>query len=125
MKRIFFTALFTGMLLVFTSHAQDVPRYYVNKQPIDSLRVEYITIHARQRFLGSKINVELEYGQVNKSLANSDTRVSDSNGKDIVFNSILDVLNILATLGYEYVDSFIDPKCDDGKTLKFLLRKIK
>nr|MBP9194594.1 hypothetical protein [Saprospiraceae bacterium] len=102
-----------------------LPRYYVNKQPLDSLDVEYITVHPTQQFLSAKIRVELEYGQVNKSLANSDTRMSDANGKEIVFNSILDVLNVLATQGYEYIDSFIDPTYNDGKTLKFLLRKMK
>jgi hypothetical protein len=125
MKPIFFTTLFAGILFAISSNAQDIPRYYVNKQPLDSLDVEYITVHPTQQFLSAKIRVELEYGQVNKSLANSDTRMSDANGKEIVFNSILDVLNVLATQGYEYIDSFIDPTYNDGKTLKFLLRKMK
>ena len=125
MNPLFFTTLFAGFLFTISSHAQDVPRYYVNKQPLDSLDVEYITVHPTQQFLSAKIRVELEYGQVNKSLANSDTRMSDAKGKEVVFNSILDVLNVLATQGYEYIDSFIDPTYNDGKTLKFLLRKKK
>jgi len=125
MNRYFFAALLFGILSFIPASAQENPRYYVNKQLIDSLGVEYITIHASQQFLSDKVRVELEYGQVNKSLASSETRISDVNGREVVFNSVLEVLNLLARQGYEYVDSFIDPFSNDGKTLKFLLRKLK
>ncbi|MBK7008504.1 MAG: hypothetical protein IPH36_07685 [Saprospiraceae bacterium] len=58
-------------------------------------------------------------------MASSETRISDVNGREVVFNSLLEVLNLLARQGYEYVDSFIDPFSNDGKTLKFLLKKLK
>ena len=125
MNRYFFAALLFGILSFIPASAQENPRYYVNKQLIDSLGVEYITIHASQQFLSDKVRVELEYGQVNKYLASSETRISDVNGREVVFNSLLEVLNLLAQQGYEYVDSFIDPFSNDGKTLKFLLRKLK
>lgn len=125
MKRYFFTALFIWAVSVISAFAQTEPLYYVNKQPLDSLGVDYITIHATQQFLSDKVRIELEYGQVNRSLANSETRISDANGDEIVFNSLLEALNLLAAQGFEYVDAFIDPTCNDGKTLKFLLRKRK
>ena len=125
MYRTIFITFFGVLCFAVSAFSQDSLRYYVNKQPIDSLGVPYITIHATPRLFSDIISVQLEYGQLNKIFANKETRIADASGKEVVFNSMLEVLNLLASQGYEYIDSFMDPTSNDGRTLKFLLKRVK
>ena len=80
--------------------------YYVNDLALDDLDVQYIRIVGTSKFLSTKVNVDIEFGQHDKFFAGRDTRIVDSSGKQVTFNSMVDALNFMAGLGYDFVQAY-------------------
>lgn len=87
----------------------------VNGIPLNELNTEYIRVSAREITLSRKINIDLDYGQPYRI---KNTRVIDKNGKDMEFNSMIQVLNFMNDIGYELVHG-------GDNISSFLLRKKK
>jgi hypothetical protein len=84
----------------FASFAQTV-----NDKPIAEIDVEYIQIVGTNRLLSNKMNIELDFGQVNKLFIARDAQVKDASGKVVIFNSMMDALNFMSEAGYEFVNA--------------------
>ena len=52
-----------------------------------------------------KVNVQLDFGQESKFFA--DTRLVDKKGEVITFNSMVDAINYMSTLGWEFVQAYV------------------
>jgi hypothetical protein len=87
----------------------------VNGIPLKELNAhaEYIRVSEKQIYLSKKINIDIDYGQ---SYRIKNIRVLDGNGNPMEFNSMIEVLNFMSSLGYELVNG-------GDNISSFLLRK--
>jgi hypothetical protein len=79
----------------------------VNDIPLKDIDVNYVEIVGTSRVLSSKLTVEIDFGQENKLFSSDkDTKIKDVNGKNMIFNSMIDALNFMTTNGYEFVQAY-------------------
>lgn len=105
----------------FTSlHAQTV-----NDIPLKDIDVEYVQIVGTSKFLTTKLTVEIDFGQHNKIFSDKDTRIKDADGKNMVFNSMIDALNFMTKNGYEFVQAYAISVANNQNVYHYLLRKKK
>ena len=108
-------------LLGFVSgHSQTV-----NDIPIKDIDVEYVQIVGTSKLFSNKLSIEIDFGQENKLFSSDkDTRVKDVNGKNLIFNSMIDALNFMTQNGYEFVQAYAF-SVSNQNVYHYLLRKKK
>lgn len=79
-------------------------QYYVNDKPLDSIDSKYI-VATIKGYNGFKSNLEIDYGQDEKSVSNKVYLVRDENDKWVEFRGIAQIYNYLYELGYIYVET--------------------
>lgn len=65
---------------------------------------EYCEILGFEKFLSKKVNVTIDFGQERRFLES--TPIKDDKGKIITFNSMVDALNYLGKLGWEFTQAY-------------------
>jgi hypothetical protein len=103
-------ALMFGLSLLIASSAFSQT---VNGIPLTELNVKYIRVSEKEIMLSKKINIDIDYGQTYRI---RNMRVLDKDGKDMQFNSIIEVLNLMSKIGYEVVNG-------SDSVSSFLMRK--
>jgi hypothetical protein len=75
-------------------------------EPRDSLNypTKFCLLMATGKFLSKEVDISIDYGQ--DSSLFEDTRIRDKNGKIINFNSVIDALNYMESLGWEFVNAY-------------------
>ncbi|HEY0067614.1 MAG TPA: hypothetical protein VGB46_09625 [Flavisolibacter sp.] len=117
MRKLLLTA---GIFLCFLLNASSQT---VNDIPIKDIDVEYVQIVGTSRLLSSKLTIEIDFGQENKLFSSDkDTRVKDANGKNMIFNSMIDALNFMTKSGYEFVQAYAI-SVSNQNVYHYLLRK--
>jgi len=87
----------------------------------DTVKYYYIMIVGTRKFLSNDVTVSIDYGQQRGFF--SDLRLKDNQtGKPIVFNSMIDALNFLGNLGWEFVQAFA-VSMGDSNVYHFLMKK--
>jgi hypothetical protein len=119
MKKLSLFVLFTlGLMTIARSQT-------VNDTPIRDIDVEYVQIVGTTRILSNKLTIEIDFGQENKLFSSDkDTRVKDANGKNMIFNSMIDALNFMTKNGYEFVQAYT-VVVSNQNVYHYLLRKKK
>lgn len=77
------------------------------------------------RLFDPRITLVVDFGQPDKELF-SNNNLKDEQGKDMLFNSVIDGINYLATFGWEVQQVYVKPHGSDGDTSSttyYLLRK--
>lgn len=91
MKKLF---LITTMFFITTClFAQETPKYI------------YAQILGTEKFLSKKVTVTIDYGQASSIF--EDTRLRDENGNAKVFNSMVDAMNYMGALGWEFQQAYV------------------
>jgi len=76
---------------------------------LDSLQVErteeYCMILGTQKFLSTKLTIQIDFGQERNFLTN--TRLTDQNGAPIIFESMIDAINFMNGYGWEFVNAYV------------------
>ena len=97
----------------------------VNDVPIKDIDVEYVQIVGTSKLFSNKLSIEIDFGQENKFFSSDkDTRVKDVNGKNMIFNSMIDALNFMTKNGYEFVQAYAFA-IGNQNVYHYLLRKKK
>ena len=93
MKKVFFIALFATMSIC--AFAQD------------NLKASFIycEIVGTQKFMSNKVSIEMDYGQAAKFGESKKLRGDD--GKPVVFNSMVDAMNMMGAQGWEFVQAYV------------------
>ena len=73
---------------------------------IDQKKFVYCELLGREKLLSTKITVDIDFGQ-SVSFWNQDRRYKDENGKPVVFNSMVDAMNFMGSLGWEFVQAYV------------------
>ena len=84
----------------------DQKKAYIKYEPRDSLnyKTKYCLLLATGKFLSNDVDISIDYGQ--DSSIFEDTRIRDKNGKIIHFNSVIDALNYMESIGWEFVNAY-------------------
>jgi hypothetical protein len=81
-----------------------------NNLAIDTSHVKvnytYCEILGTGGLFSTKVKIDIDYGQ-EVSFWNQDRRLKDEQGKSIKFNSMVDALNYMGTLGWEFVQAYV------------------
>jgi hypothetical protein len=99
MKKILLAAI---LALGLGANAQSINGIKVSE--IDSPFVELL---GTGKMFSNKVTVEMDFGQNNKYWSSKDTRVFDENGKDVVFNSMVDAMNFMSRNGYKFEAAYV------------------
>lgn len=78
----------------------------VNGKPIAEIDAEYIQIVGTAKLFSKKVNIQIDFGQVDKIFKAKDTQIKDKDGKLTTFNSMIDALNFMNKCGYEFVQAY-------------------
>lgn len=89
MRKMFFTIVF-ALIACFVSNAQGKI---------------YCELLGTQQLLSKKVTVQVDFGQQSKFF--SDNRLVDEKGQVIVFNSMVDAMNYMGTLGWEFEQAYV------------------
>ncbi len=65
----------------------------------------YCEIVGTEKFMSRKVTIQVDFGQ--ESSFFSDQRLVDENGKAKVFNSMVDAMNYMGTLGWEFEQAYV------------------
>jgi hypothetical protein len=119
MKKLLFT-ISIGLFCLIDIYSQTV-----NDVPIKDIDVDYVEIVGTSRVLSNKLSIEMDFGQENKLFSSDkDTRVKDVNGRNMIFNSMIDALNFMIKNGYEFVQAYAFAASNQN-VYHYLLRKKK
>lgn len=99
-KKLIFT-ITLAFLALATVYSQTV-----NGKPIVEIDVEYVQIVGTAKLFSQKVNIQIDFGQVDKLFSAKDTQVKDENGRLTTFNSMIDALNFMSKNGYDFVDAY-------------------
>lgn len=65
----------------------------------------YCELLGTRQFLSKKVTISIDFGQQTKLF--SDNRMVDENGNVIVFNSMIDAMNYMGNLGWEFEQAYV------------------
>lgn len=66
---------------------------------------EYCMVLASSKFMSTKVNIDVDFGQA-WSFWKDKRGLKDANGKKMEFNSVVDALNYMSSLGWEFVNAY-------------------
>jgi hypothetical protein len=100
MKKASLLTIFVMTFGISTIYAQTV-----NDIPIKEIDVEFVQIVGTSKLFSNKLTIEIDFGQENKFWSQKDTQVKDADGKKMVFNSMIDALNFMSKIGYNFINA--------------------
>ena len=103
MKKVLFILI--GLTISAVSYSQESDQKNEN-QFIEQKKFVYCEIMGREKFLSSKVTVDIDFGQ-SVSFWAPDRRYKDENGKAVTFNSMVDAMNFMGSLGWEFVQAYV------------------
>lgn len=65
----------------------------------------YCELVGTQKFFSSQVTVDVDFGQARKAFV-SQSLVDEKTGKKISFNSMVDAMNFMGTLGWEFENAY-------------------
>ena len=104
MKQIIFALFF--ILSTQMSYSQVSKENIKNDSIPITKKFVYCEILGTGSLFSTKVKVDIDYGQ-EVSFWNQDRRLKDENGKSVKFNSMVDALNYMGTLGWEFVQAYV------------------
>ena len=79
----------------------------VNDVPISDIDAPFIEILGTARLLSKKVTIEIDFGQEVKMFGGMDQiKIRDGEGKNVVFNSMIDALNFFSSNGYKFEQAY-------------------
>lgn len=97
---------FILFFLFFGLSGLSVNAQTVNGIALSEIDAKYVRIVGTSKFLSTKVNVGIEFGQQNKAWNNKDTQIMGEDGKPMTLNSMIDAMNFLDGYGYEFLQAY-------------------
>lgn len=107
------------MMLGFNAYSQDPD----DQVPVKTVYAQILGINKNVLGIGNKISVEIDFGDENFFWGNDGrNEVVDENGKEIKFNTMVDAMNFMGELGWEFKGSYVITIANQN-VIHFLLSK--
>lgn len=112
------------LLIAFSTAFLNTKAQTVNNIPINELDVDYVQIVGTSKLMSNKLTIEIDFGQNTKFFSSGkETIVKDEDGKNTVFNSMIDALNFMTKNGFEFVNAYAITVSSNQNVYHYLLRK--
>jgi hypothetical protein len=109
------------MLFVIAVTAQDQS---TNQTQSDTTIYVYCQIVGTGRLMSNKVTIEIDFGQFRSIW--TDNRLKDPvTGNRIIFNGMIDALNYMGNLGWEFVQAYAFSQGNNPPVFHYLLKKSK
>lgn len=95
-----------------------LPDYLFEKVPGGFV---YCQLVGTANFTMTKVTVEIDFGQARKVFERN-KRLLDENGKPIKFNSMVDAMNYMGSMGWEFVQAYV-VTVNNSNVYHWLLKK--
>lgn len=116
-KTILIMAMVMGSIVTMKSQS-------INGVAFKDIDVEFMQIVGYSKLMSNKVKIIIDFGQQDKYFSSKDDGiVLDKNGERMVFNSMIDALNFMTGVGYEYIDTN-SYTMGNQNVAHFLLRRI-
>lgn len=119
MKKVLTAFLLFTVLCIGTGFGQSV-----NGIPLKDIDVDYVRIVGTSNWSGTKVNIDIDFGQKQKLWSNDDTKLLDSASNPIKLNSMIDALNFMCKNGYEFLTAYVVTS-NNQNVYNYLLRRKK
>lgn len=73
------------------------------QEPVKKTHKVFCELVGTTKFLSAKVNVQIDFGQN----PYKDRRIVDENGKSKTFNSMVDAMNYMGELGWEFEQAYV------------------
>jgi hypothetical protein len=112
-KLIFITAFFALSFSLFSQIT------------IDSIssKATYCEIVGTQGFLSSKLTIMIDYDQKSSVWKPQNNLLKSEDGKPIKFNSMIDVLNLMHSEGWDFVNAYTIGDAQKGYVYHWILKR--
>ena len=67
----------------------------------------YCMLLGTKKFMSNNVTVQVDFGQGLKTWKPNESFLKNDDGSKMVFNSMIDALNYMASQGWEFVDAYI------------------
>ena len=104
MKKILF--IVCALLISVATFSQENNEQQKEGQHITHRSFVYCELLGKGKLLSSKVTVDIDFGQ-QVSFWVPDRRYKDENGKAVNFNSMVDAMNFMGSLGWEFVQAYV------------------
>lgn len=88
-----------------------------------STKATYCEIVGTQGFLSSKITIKIDYGQKSSIWKPQNNLLKSEDGKPIKFNSMIDVLNLMYSEGWDFVNAYAIGDAQKGYVYHWILKR--
>ncbi len=105
MKKVI--TFFSIIAMLFIANTMASAQTTADNALLDTLTISkytYCEIVGTGNLLGTKVTIELDFGQATKFL--QDTRYKGEDGKPIKFNSMVDAMNFMGKNGWEFCQAY-------------------
>jgi len=108
------------MILCISSYAQD--NKTTPNQDQDTITYVYCQIVGTGKLMSNKVTIEIDFGQFRSIW--DDNRLKDpKTGEKIIFNGMIDALNYMGKLGWQFVQSYAFSQGNGPMVYHYLLKK--
>jgi hypothetical protein len=76
----------------------------VDNVPLSEINVTYIEFTEIGKVFSPKVRIQVDFGQDRSRGRINESQITDSDGRVIEFNSLVDALNFFDQLGYEFLE---------------------
>ena len=120
-NHVILASLFLCSMFLFSQTNEPLSNGIEVNQFTNPANYEYCQIvGTTANLLGTKLNIAIDFGQERKF--GEDIRLKGEDGKTIKFNSMIDALNYMGSLGWEFVQAYAIT-IGNNNIYHFLLKK--
>ncbi|REG92670.1 hypothetical protein [Algoriphagus antarcticus] len=92
------------VLIFMISGSFTVQSQTVDNVPLSEINVTYIEFTEIGKVFSPKVRIQVDFGQDRSRGRINESQITDSDGRVIEFNSLVDALNFFDQLGYEFLE---------------------
>jgi len=119
------TIKYFAFLFIFSFTSFVCPVSTIGQTTLDSIssKASYCEIVGTQGLFSTKLTIMIDYGQKTNFWKPQNNMLTSEEGKPIKFNSMIDVLNLMHSEGWEFVNAYAIGDAQKGYVYHWLLKK--
>lgn len=89
----------------------------------DDPKIKMCQVIAQARAFSNKLTITIDYGQLIRYGSGKSSKVTGSDGKPVIFNSLMAATNFMLNNGWEYIDSYYASDGANGSAYRYTFKK--
>lgn len=111
------------LVMLLLASVMSLKAQTINGKKVSELNTAYCQLVGTSRAFSKKLNIKIDFGQHVKFFSSGkQDQLMDVNGKKLILNSMVDALNFMDKMGYEFATAYTTT-IENENTYHFLLKK--